>query len=290
MKKILKFKSGIALVIAFCLLFSVSASVYANDSVSVSDDVYGKDVTLTPDGDIKVIEENDTQVTVMGEDKGVELYATYDKITHAVTMRTVEKQKNVLGFSLAQSRENIYSVDVKNAVDGKIEAIATNDETNDQFKIESSSFKEERVQAQAPLVLIPVAEWLGSAVLAALLAAAAVVVIDGYDYVAVSKVETNIQKEKNAYYRAFVQYESNNVFVGPKISYNEALKWLRESQKNNIFTRDRLNAQTLAYNLYRISPYHHDNEFYVKGEGYYRHYHPRDPEGEKLSNHVWYLN
>lgn len=276
-------KKYLSLILSFCLFFVLATgnvSAISNTSNLGSDN-------------ITVIENNDNLVTVFGEKDGLEAYVTYDKISQEITAKTIENPRNITGFSLARPVESEYSIDVKTALDGDLTAIATNIETNEVLTINDSNVDSNTVQAQAVAPLIPVAQWLGALILAAL-ATAAVIVINGVDYVdlADSKVETNVKKDPSGYYYAHVDYASNNVFIGPKMNYNAALNWLKASTDNNIFTPTRSRALTLARNVTMRDPIEHTNEFFTKGEGYYKHFHPYNPmfAGNKMPNHVWYFN
>lgn len=275
-----KIKKSVSLVLSFCLLFVLIAG---NGNVSA----YGNSEDYT------IIENNDSVVTVYGEKDGVEAYVTYNKISQEMTAKTIEKPQSVVGLSLAPSKESEYIIDVKTAVDGELSAVATNIETNEVLTIKDSNVDSGTVEAQAVAPLIPVAEWLGALILAAL-AAAVVITIDGIKYVDLedTKVQTNTKKDSTGYYYAVVDSASNHVFVGPKVNYGAARSWLQASTKNNIFTPTRTRAQTLTRNLTNKEPIEHTNEFYVKGEGYYKHFHPNNPMfvGNKQPNHIWYFN
>jgi len=278
------FKSTISAVLSFCLLFVLLTG-------NVSAEANSSNLSSNPDG-IQVIENNETTVTVFGEKDGIEAYVTYDKISHETTARTIEKPKNVLSFSLVKPIESEYSIDIKTAVDGQLSAIATNTDTNEILVIKDSNLDSGTVQAQGVLVLIPVGTWLGALVVAAL-ATAAVLYIGEVVYVSLSeaKVEKETKKDEAGYYYAHVDQESNSIFIGPKITYNAAKAWLQASTTNNIFTPTRTRAETLAKNTGTGEPIEHINEWLTKGEGYLKHFHPRNPMfvGSKAPNHVWYF-
>ncbi|MFM9278233.1 hypothetical protein [Paenibacillus jiagnxiensis] len=290
MKFFNKIKRHIVIILSFALIFTIVSPNLLYATPSVTSDVYDNlSVTDKIDDNIEILENNDSFVTVTGEEDGVRITATYNKTTHEITMTSVEEQSNIMGFSLTPPEEKTYTVEVETAIGGEIEAIATDNETKREYKIESPGIKEEKVQAQAA---IPVAQWLGQAILNALLLLSAVLIIDGIHYVDLerSETQTRVKKEKNVYYYAVVDYDTNHVFIGNQVNYSGARAWLAKSHDNNIFTRDRINAYTLARNYTNKEPIEHTNEWATKGEGYYRHFHPGSVIGGKLNNHIWYIN
>lgn len=275
-------KRYFSIVLAICLLFlSVSGNVKAD----------GQSNEPFPQTNVTTLENNDQVVTTYSEKDGIEAYVTYNKITKDITAKTIEKTHNVLGISMASPNETEYSIDVKTAVDGEITALATDLSTQEQFLIQDSNPDNNVVQAQIALPLIPVIEWLGALILATL-ATAAVLYINDMEFVNVSDttVENNVRKDPSAYYYAHVDMSTNSVFIGPKVSYQAALAWVRGL--NNIFTLQRNRAYTLAKNATNSEPIEHTNEYYTKGEGYFKHFHPRNVTfaGQKSPNHIWYFN
>lgn len=275
------FKSSLSVIISFCLLF-----VFITGNVGASD-------IETDTNNYKIIENNDSKTIVYSEKDGIEAYVTYDKLNEEFTAKTIEKPQNILKFSFSPSVEKEYSIDVNTATNEEVKAVFTDTTTDEQFLLNTTSNDISVIHAQAPVILIPVVEWLGSLVVAAL-AASAKVMLDDILYVSASEasVSTDLKNKKDRYFLAYVDYSTNLVFVGPDVNYGGAKGHLQSSDKNNIFTYERKRAKTLATNVTNQTPHEHTREWETKGEGYFKHFHPGSlihAKGYK-PNHIWYLN
>ena len=171
----------------------------------------------------KIIENNAKILTVMGEYQGDQLYATLDKKTKEITMKSVEKPKlNMIGIPLGKDIVHNYTVKVDRALKGEVSAIVTDNDSKKDYKI---SKKSDKVQAQA-VIAIPLLEWLGASLLEYLLALFASIVIAGVTYIAVSSVLDDIENDSYDLYAAYT-IPGDAVYIGGVLDYSDAVARLQ---------------------------------------------------------------
>lgn len=214
----------------------------------------------------KVVQNDEKICTVMGEYEGDTLYATLDKTTNQVTMQAVEKSKTkFLGVPIGEDKITNYEVKIDNADENNISATISDTETHKEFKIRKSNH--DKVIAQA-VVLVPVLEILGQALLEYLIAATAVLIIAGATYYVASTIAEELRKRSYDYYQA--ELRSGQVYIGPAVDYNYALAAVEIG--GNIFSR----TQTLAKNLATAAGSgYRGPEIHGTGSNYFWHYHPK---------------
>ncbi|WHX30765.1 hypothetical protein QNK09_00295 [Brevibacillus agri] len=265
-------KRTLSLILSICLLVIV-----------LGNNVLAKDHKYSNDSDDFEIIQNDYKAIVLkGEYEGDELYATFDKVTHEITMKAVTNA-SVMGMQLfsAKPKETEYKVDLKEYHDGELSAVITNEDGEVEYEIDTT-----KVSAQAPLV-VPLLEILGSALLEELLAIAAAITIGGITYVVVTEMADTIRKKSYNYYYAKVKY--GDVYIGPAFPNDSAaFAYLNESAKNDVWAKTKDKATQAAMKVAGYAQYCTSNDY--KGDGYYPHYHPKTRSGDKIDNHIFYSN
>lgn len=274
------FKGIISVIMSFVILF---VSFYGNASaMGTNDDQFDN---------ISIIEENQTRLVTLFEKDGTSIYTTYEKNSKELTAEVIERPNNILGFSLFEPTGTQYEIEVDTAFNGEFKGTLKNTDTEEEIIIDTTSVENDQAVAQIVVPLIPVLQWLGAAVVATL-GIAAIFYIDGELAVSISeaKVQTDVKRDPNAYYLAAVNFDNNQVFIGPKYNYNGALSKLRAGF--SIYTVESKRAETLAKNLSTHEPILHTREYYTKGEGYLMHWHPANKlsngKFEKMPQHVWF--
>lgn len=97
---------------------------------------------------------------------------------------------------------------------------------------------------------------------------------------------TEILKLKNGkYYSAFLDFSTNNVYIGPQVSEEVAMAIvLVNNEQFGIFTFSAKDARSLVGKL--GTPVSHSAH---GGCGYYKHYHLKQSSGESGNAHIWYF-
>ncbi|WP_163852731.1 hypothetical protein [Paenibacillus elgii] len=262
-----KVKAPVSFFLSLCLIFTL-----------LGGNVFAKNAT-TEDG-FEIIRNDRNAVELKGTYQGDELYGTFDKSTHKITLRAVEKAQSLL----ASKKVTKFDVNVLQADEDEFEATIINKETKKEhkFKEKGKRNKDEKVKAQLPL-LIPIADILGAALIRKLLAAGLAVVIFGVTYVAASELADTIRNKDDHYYAARIY--GGTVVVAGSIDYNTAYN--RVNMGEDVFCKNEYLAQNLAAHAgkgYWVGPHVHGDG----SDGYYHHYHPWMPALGRA--HVFFFN
>lgn len=266
----LNFKKVVALIVCLCFAFSFCF----NSIIAASNDKFDK-------SNIKVVRNDGKACTVMATYKGDELYATINKETNEITMQAVEKSKaKTLGLPIGEDKKTTFKVKVEKAVDSEISAVATETESNKEYKISQNS---DKVIAQIPIA-IPLVEILGAALLEALLATLTAIIVFGITYYSATTVADSIRNKSYNYYYAVLK--NDDVYIGPAYP-EDAAAFTAVRKGNNVFARTDAKANEAARKGGSGMALWHTP--HGGGDGYWNHYHPTDMYGVKIEGvHCWY--
>lgn len=205
----MKLRKGIALVLSFILLFSIS---FPNTSNAESNQ----------NNEITIEETNGTDIQIKTEKDGIEAVLNFDKETNEILLITNEQpqnfEENIQPQSLEEN-EKVYKIDVETATSEKIVATFTDIETGEKYFVNTD-------QLQASIAfLVPIGVIIGEALLAHLVSAGLAIIIGGVTYAAATEVIKDLQKKKE--YDHYVAKLDNNVlFIGNNISLSTAASQL----------------------------------------------------------------
>ncbi|WP_125153496.1 hypothetical protein [Clostridium rectalis] len=278
------FKQFLSLLMTFCLSFSFFSGSF----------VFAK---TSKKGNIKVIKNDKNICEVVGEYKGDELHAIFDKKTNKVTMKSIEKPKNMV-YSLLFSENKVknYEVEIHELRNpekpGIVSATIIDKDTKKEYKIQD----DDKVKAQAPAA-VPLLEILGAQVLEKLGELGLLMIISNATYAIASSVADELTSQrKQRYFEAYIDWGKRDVLVGPAISYQQAKSRARNNKDIMCVKED--DAYDVAYwalkeqfpgtaglgmNFTPVGPEIHGGG----AHGYYKHYHLHDRA--KNGGHIFFL-
>lgn len=214
----MKLRKGIALVLSFILLFSIS---FPNISNAESNQ----------NTEITIEETNGNDIQIKTEQDGVEAVLNFDKETNEIILITNEQplnfEENMQPQSLEvneqsqslEENEKVYKVDVETATSEKIVATFTDSETGEEYFVNTD-------QLQASIAfLVPIGVIIGEALLAHLVSAGLAIIIGGVTYAAATEVIKDLQKKKE-YDHYVAKLDNNALFIGNNISLSTAASHL----------------------------------------------------------------
>lgn len=166
----------ISILLCFTLLFTynISTVLAAGNAAKQFSTVSAAENTSSQ---FKIIEDNDTVRTAMGEYQGDELRVTVNKLTDEITMQSIEKSRldKITGLSLGKDTIRNYTVQADTVIKGgEVSATITDTKTQKVYKLKQSPNK---VKAQAA-ILVPLVDILGAALLAFILASMAYIIVN----------------------------------------------------------------------------------------------------------------
>ena len=239
-KKLIVMMLCVSLVLTVCL----GSTIAAGNNVPVAN----------ADGQIVKVLKNDTKtLTVvmdyLGDDdeyKGTVLYATMDKTSKAISMKTVQKPKKKLLGLLGSSKEKITNYSVKIVNEKEREFLVKDLETKKEYRLKNSDGK---VKAQIPFVIWGLGA-AGLALLKALLtvlaigvAVTAVYMVGSYAYSKAGEIADALKRQKaSKYYRACIS--NGQVMIGEPLDYSTCYNWV--SARGDCFAPVEYDAKMMA--------------------------------------------
>ena len=272
--KIMNMKSIFKKILSLVLIMCISSSLLYNYVSANSNE--------TPADDFTVITNTDEKCTILVEDNGIEVYATMDKITEEVTVKTVEKDSTKL---FGNKVEQNFEVEIENLTEDEVKATLVNSDTNEKIMIDENS---DKITAQA------IALGGGLVTIIAALKIIGIVVgtfvVCGTTYYVASELEKKLvkeyedakrKKEKPKVYFAAAR-GTKGVGVKKALTYNEARN--RVKSGGDVVAINRSFALSLVNGCGGYL-----REEIDKGKenvpGFYYHFHPKcNPKA-----HVWYF-
>lgn len=261
-----------------CLILSFSILINCNVA-------FAKTSTASTKGNIKIVQDDSNICKIVDEYKGDKLYVTLDKKTNEITMKSIEKSKNIALAALdINTKEKNYKVkvnDLRNPdKEGEISATIIDNDSKKEYKIENN-----KVKAQWAAV-IPLIELLGPEILEFLGEMGYLIIIGGATFSIATTIMAELTQKSDRYYRAEFRY--GTVYVGPAISFAEAVS--RVSSGNNIMCKYDSDAYTIAYRVhpnYTTPPVGPEIDYGKEyTPGYFYHYHPY---GRTPNSHAWIM-
>lgn len=273
-------KSALSLMMSLILSFSL----LINCKVA-----YAKTSTASTKGNIKIVQDDGDTCRVVDEYKGDKLYVTLDKKTNEITMKSIEKSKNVICAALdINTKEKNYKVKVNDLNNpykkGEVSATIVDNDSKKEYKIDNN-----KVKAQAPAV-IPLLDILGAEILEYLGEMGYLMIISGATASLASAIMADLTQKNDRYYTAdfeFITY--GPIYVGPAISYAEALSRMQSGK--NIMCKYASDAKNVAGRVYldstKFPPVGPEIDAGKENNpGYFYHYHPY---GRNPNSHAWIM-
>ncbi|MDX8346333.1 SAR2788 family putative toxin [Rossellomorea sp. YZS02] len=254
----MKFTKIVSSLLIFTLIFSTLSSitpVFAEERANES----------SLQSDITLVENTEEEITVQtnAEKENAVVSATLDKESNTFTINSTEENE------LGQMIEKSYNVIVNTATDEEFIATFIDQETGEQYEVNSN-------ELNASLVwLIPLGVVLGEALIAHLISAGLAVVIAGVTYTAVKEVSEKLKKKKHDHYMAILT--KGDLFIGNPLSEAQAVSRLKSKDKkaNNVwsvsYSKAALIARKAGGNKAPIGPERDKGK--SSAEGYYFHFH-----------------
>lgn len=199
----MKLRKGIALVLSFILILSISFPSISNAKTNKNDE-------------FTILVNNSKKLQIKAERDGVKAILKFDKETNELSLNTNEKSNK----SGKNNRD--YKIDVKTATDEKIEATFIDIETGEEYSINT-----DELQASFAF-LLPLGVVIGETLLAHLVAAGLAITIAGVTYAAATEVIEKLNKEKHNHYAA--KLKSNVLYIGNNVSLSTAASLLKSGE------------------------------------------------------------
>jgi len=258
-----KFKKILSLLVCICFSFSffVTKTFASNDNAT---------------GNQKIVQKDKNIVKVVGEYNGDKLYATLDRKTNIITMEAVEKSADGL------EKTTQYTVNIDDAQPGsKISGQIVSKKDNKKYKIDSG-----KVKAQA-VVVVPLVEIIGSALLEYLMAISATIVLSGIVFVAANEIADTL-KEDGTYEYYEAKQANGTIYIGRGLNYKAAYNRVvyGSTYNKDVFCLEQDPAYTLAVGVSKYSVSYRSYECHDEDSPYYFwHYHPNPRNG----GHIYFF-
>lgn len=259
MKKILS-----VLLIFMLFVTSVPLSAGAKSISDIPSSLEGID-------EVKVLEDNENVVTVMGKEGNTIVTMTYDKNTSDITMTSEEinpyARKSVTEentFNLQLDPNNIEDFEVSNTIEYQGKSYDLEETPN------YSEYKQARLAAAIPLVVL-----LGGSLLNWIISQFASIVIAGVTYVVASAVISELKKKNYDHYLASLR--SGKLYIGNSITYAAATTRLKSG---DVWSRTNVLAEKVAKGAGgKATAVERHDKTGSKKDDFYWHYHMSSRKG-----------